>query len=407
MLQRSISNRASLFLGLSAALALAACNNSTAGGTGDDTVDAAPVATIDAPAVNTTPDAHVSLPDAHVVATPDAPPRIVPDAMPVADAAPPDAAPLAACDYNEMSDFGTNDFSAEDSGTTLTTAPIVLCGTVASADIAGQITGNVDEDLISFSVANDGNYLMRLTAVGLDSDITISFRLQDSGGNTLGTGLFFSGHAVLAMPLTAGSYTMDMVATGTAPSNNEGYRFTIATDAPATRCVTVTTAANYVEAHDGTQNTGNDVVSIGVTGSDSIVNGTAEATNLTLTSGTSSRITGSSGLSLAFYGDEYVDRDSFQITTGATTNQLDVRINWSGTTDDLDGYLFPVPASGATSIDDVGAMTASSTTGPEFGSLAVNPNQSYLLWVGDYIGGAGSLTLPYDITVCASTFTPQ
>ena len=403
MLHRSISTRASLFLGLSAALA--ACNSSTPGGVGD-TVDATPVAPIDATVV-TTPDAHVIVADAHVIVTPDAAPRIVPDAMPVPDAAPPDATPLAPCDYNEMQDFGANDFNAEDSGVTQSAAPIVLCGTVASADLSGQITGNIDEDLISFSVANDGNYLMRLTAVGLDAGITISFRLQDSGGNTVGTGLFFSGHAVLAMPLTAGAYTMDMVATGSAPNNNEGYRFTVSTDAPDTRCVTITSAANYTEAHDGQTNTGNDVVSIGLAGGDSIIAGTAEATNLTLTSGTSSRITGSSGLSIALYGDQYVDRDSFQITTGATTNQLDVRINWAGSSDDLDGYLFPVPASGDTTIDDVGALTSTSSTGPEFGSLAVNPGQSYLLWVGDYIGGAGSLTLPYDITVCASTFTPQ
>ncbi|HEX4454011.1 MAG TPA: hypothetical protein VH143_24275, partial [Kofleriaceae bacterium] len=87
--------------------------------------------------------------------------------------------------------------------------------------------------------------------------------------------------------------------------------------------------------------------------------------------------------------------------TGANTNQVSVRLDWSTSGVDLDLYLFP-----ATHTFPILTSAAMSTTNlDEFGTSAVTPNTQY--WVS--VGAASDSTttdLPanYGITVCGEHF---
>ena len=389
MSRRTLSS--SLFMVVAAApLAFGACSSSKA------TTDA-PIATIDAPAH--TIDAAVHTIDAAVVLSPDA---IV----------------QAGCSYNEVAD-STNDTTAEASGQTLTTAPITLCGSIA-ANTPDSTSGLVDTDTMTFTIATEGDYLLQLSAPTLDpTSQQVFLSLSDSMMNGDGSGQFFGGHAVIATHLTPDTYTFEMDALASAmPAAVIPYKLVISTDTPNTRCVNITTSADYVEAHDGTGNTGNDMVDVswGMNGpTETVTTPTTdvpEPTALTLTTGGSKRITGVSAN--VTNTDDYFDRDSFNIAVGAGTNQLDIRINWTGTAADFDAFLFPAIGATDTMVQDVGGLTAESETSPEYGALAVTPSTNYTLWVGDFNVSTDSSgpdttanTFPenYDITICASNYT--
>ncbi|MDB4959549.1 MAG: hypothetical protein JWO36_7118 [Myxococcales bacterium] len=112
--------------------------------------------------------------------------------------------------------------------------------------------------------------------------------------------------------------------------------------------------------------------------------------------GDSSTTIDAPGLNLV---DSYMDRDTFQFTTGATTNQLSLRLNWPGNTADMDYLVFPANKTG-----DIGGGTAIGTMEDEFTTLAVKPSTPYWLWVGQYSPSGPPAAVAYDATICGETY---
>jgi hypothetical protein len=129
-----------------------------------------------------------------------------------------------------------------------------------------------------------------------------------------------------------------------------------------------------------------------------------EPTNIVTAAGTKYRLSGSSAAVQA--ADEYTDRDTFLIETGADTDQLSIRLNWTGTTSDHDFMVFE-----ENTITDIASGTLIGNTEPEFVTFAVKPATKYWVWTGTYDTLEDGTTLPtlpapYDVSLCAESFTP-
>jgi hypothetical protein len=183
------------------------------------------------------------------------------------------------------------------------------------------------------------------------------------------------------------------------------YQLTIVPDMPATRCATLATGG-FPEASDGGSDNGNDVIdynstsntpsTLSASGTD-----TAEVTGITAEPATSYRITGSSAD--VDPADDYEDRDTFAFTTGATTTQMSVRLDWASTTMDLDYRVYPAIASGDP-LSIVGGLDESLSE-EEFETFAVKPNTTYWLWIAAEDGATGQPS-PYAATLCGEAFSP-
>ena len=98
--------------------------------------------------------------------------------------------------------------------------------------------------------------------------------------------------------------------------------------------------------------------------------------------------------------DEYLDRDTYEITTDGVTNEMTVRLNWAAGTADLDfivfeeGQLKPSVESNITGTD-----------GQELQTFAVKPKTKYWVWVGAFHGSTG-LPMSYDLSIYGSAYTP-
>jgi hypothetical protein len=121
-----------------------------------------------------------------------------------------------------------------------------------------------------------------------------------------------------------------------------------------------------------------------------------------------SRFTGEMGIA-GDRADEYLERDTFLIATGATTNQLTIRLDADSTTADLDFALFAEPAAGDTDVLSFGSGTLISDETAEFQTFAVDPNRNYWLWSGVYNvleeGGTPTLPVQYDLSVYGENIT--
>jgi len=343
-----------------------------------------------------------------------------PDASTTTDSAPPaDAAPdayvlPAGCDFAELADATNDDFTQmgmpEATSLTFSTS-LTLCGTINSGHFDDQ-SGAVDVDSFKITLTADADVIVDLTGTGaeaLDFVAVEAFTGTDFGTGA-GAGSFLGDHAVFSRHFAAGDYELSMLAGAMAATTTDvAYKIHINMDAPTTRCPTKTGTADYAEASDGAGNTDNDVVTVDYDNSDALTAAATdapEATALTVAGGTAYLITGTSANNAKV--GSYFDVDTYEITTGATTNQLAIRLNWPGTTADFDYYLFEKDsATSVTSGSKIGKME------DEFVTFSVLPNTSYWLWVGAYAGTAqdttgGSTGLPidYSATVCAETFTP-
>jgi hypothetical protein len=117
--------------------------------------------------------------------------------------------------------------------------------------------------------------------------------------------------------------------------------------------------------------------------------------------------------------DEYFERDTYLIQTGADTNQMTIRLQWDGGTSDHDYALFREPAAGETEADLVlfssgtlisdGVDDDGVTPVPEFETFTVDPNTKYWLWTGVYnttaAGGAPTLPSAYDFAIYGDVIT--
>ncbi|MCE9573467.1 MAG: hypothetical protein K8W52_09935 [Deltaproteobacteria bacterium] len=316
----------------------------------------------------------------------------------------PDAPIAAGCDFTEAAD-ATNDATPEASAIALGGAAAkTVCGTINTGHFD---TSTVDLDGYAFSVTTAGDFLFRLDtspAAGALANVVVSI---DDGQTGLGFGVLQVDHGVFSSSLPAGDYFLSVVANDAGdPAAPIDYKVKILPDTPATRCPTITATANYTEAHDGAASADNDVVYVNFNSAPQYAL-TPSTTDLPEDSGivvapaTSYRISGSSAnVNVAPpNGDEYNDRDTFTIATGAATNELEIRFNWAGTAD-MDFLVFP-----ENGIDsDIGGGTAVHDGEDEFATIAVKPSSKYWIWVGAY-DASTPLPAAYDLSICGKTYT--
>jgi hypothetical protein len=324
-----------------------------------------------------------------------------PDAPPIVDAAV-DAPPMVTCNFTEAAD-ATNNSSpgAEATMQTFGSAKTTICGNVNNGHFN---QGVVDVDAYKVAVSGDTDVLVHLTGAGIEALGRVVIQVGTTGGQQRNLGVFEGDHATTSVRLPAGEYVFAVTALNQADTSAPiPYSLAIVADAPATRCAKVTAAASFTEANDGPANNGNDMIT-----SDAAANpeteltvsptDNPEPTNLTLAAGTQYRLAGSSAA--VDPTDDYEDRDTFVFTTGPTTTQLSIRLNWASTTVDFDYRVFPPNVT----LSVTGAL-ASSLAEDEFQTFAVKPNTMYWLWVGAYDGASGQ-PATYDATLCAETFAP-
>jgi hypothetical protein len=295
------------------------------------------------------------------------------------------------CDHREQDDAG-NETAAESSG-------IVLGG---ERRICGQVDSKYDTDQYSFRVG-DGRVLMRLSAPGNMLD-ALEATVVDHG-----TAVVRGVHGVVAFSAENGTLTV-VVQADDADELVEpvAYEVLLQPDDPASRCPTGVGPPAYMESHDGAGNLDNDVVSIewepayagSLTAAPADVPETS-ASALTVSAGMTYLATGSAGVNAAAT-DAYQDRDTYLIASGGETNELSVRVAWTGPSGDFDFVVFPVAT------DELGPALVMGThrgeSSPEFATTAVFPSTSYWLWVGSADGSP--VPSPYTLTLCGASFTP-
>jgi hypothetical protein len=309
-----------------------------------------------------------------------------------------DGPPLANCDYTEQSD-ATND--TLDTGTGEATQVQVggavksLCGSFASTHFDGDIV--VDADAFHVTVATEGDYVIRLetNAAGLELS-GVEVYSGASFTTLVGTATWYGDHGVTSVHLVPGTYELLAFAlNGAAIAAPIDYRIKVTDDSP-TRCVAITTGG-IVEAHDGPDSTGNDMYSI-PGGSPIVVTANAADTpeaGGTITPGTDVRFSGS----LADVDEDlYEDRDTFSFDVPNGTNELSVRLDWTGT-GDLDIMLFE----GAVLPPET-RVVGTATTGPETLFYSIKSGVTYSILFAASTGA--TLPIPYSATLCAASYVP-
>ena len=165
-------------------------------------------------------------------------------------------------------------------------------------------------------------------------------------------------------------------------------------------------AADYAEANDGT-GTGNDMVDADFTKTPSFAatastTDAPEPTALTVDTTKNLHVTGSSA-ALAAGADQYLDRDTYEFTTGAATKPAVDPPQLAG--HDGRPRLRGVRRGRRDRSRPYATSTLTANAEDEFQTFAVKPSTKYWLWVGAYKGSTGAPTA-YDASLCGSTFTP-
>lgn len=321
--------------------------------------------------------------------TPDAPRVMGPDAPP------------GYCDYGESADVG-NASTAESTGLAVGPEGVRLCGQIDPA--AGGSGGVVDADTYLVGVPG-GRYILRSTYAADSGIETFLFSPDDFFRGGFGTGW-------IATEVAAADGALRIVASATAalpPADVVPYEITIMPDPFEQRCPARTGTADYVEAHDGGDNGGNDVVSVRHTnnfgvGPTAVATDAAEPTGLVVDDASTFLITGDLGAHTAS-GDDYLDRDTFAVTTGPAQHTITVRLDWidgADASDDanVDLEIFRATPEGAP-VKERAASWAPGHTGPEFETFAVEPSATYWLWVGNHNGPGAPKA--YALTLCGAS----
>jgi hypothetical protein len=316
-----------------------------------------------------------------------------------------DSGPIVlTCDFTEAAD-STNDLlsMAEATGKTLGTR-ITVCGEIDNGHFdAGS--GRVDADGFEFTIGTDTDVLVHILGTGIAMPDDTVIQLFENT-TFVAFGVVEGDHGTMAAHLPAGDYRVAMASFDSADiSAPIAYQLTIVPDTPATRCPAATTGG-FAEAGDGGSNNGNDVVdyeSSSNTPSSLSASGTdvPEATGITADPAMQYRVTGSSAD--VNPADDYEDRDTFAFTTGASTTQMTIRLNWASTSMDLDYRVYPAIGSGDP-LSIVGGLDESPME-EEFETFAVKPSTTYWLWIAAEDGATGQPS-PYAATLCGEQFSP-
>jgi hypothetical protein len=311
------------------------------------------------------------------------------------------------CDYIEQQDT-TNDFyeddpGIEETGMTFSGTQKVICGVVNNGHFDGYYQ-HVDVDNYGFTVSQDANVFitLRATAADMNAISTVGFFAYNADTYQTIGGYFVGDHGAATAMLTAGDWQIDIEASDNQDAaSTVDYQLVISPDDPASRCATLGENPSYVEAHDGIDSTGNDMLSDNSGDQHPTMLGSAstpESTGMSMSGGTRYLIQGVSADVASMYGDSYFDRDTYLVTTDATTNQLSFRINQTSGSAVLDYYVLSPNSSFQLTETAYGTQTMA--------TLAVQPSSSYWVWVGAESDSQTPAVLPvdYGITLCAETF---
>ncbi len=341
------------------------------------------------------------------------------DAGPPLDAAAPSDALLSDAsvvdcegDYRESFDR-TNDpltvasGEAEPTGFVLRggAEPFTVCGQIDPAQTNDTV---VDGDYYQFTVGGTTpvNVRIELTAPNGDqaTDLAIDLHQVDEGTPFfVASGPFRTDYSLIAgISLQPGTYWVNAVAFHPAPDNPVLYTISIARD--TFTCPRVDTAT-YTESNDGAGR-GNDMVAIQhpdppeLTAADD----SPEVTGIVLAPASEPVSVQGQSADLESDGDSYLDRDTYLIRSGPDSNELEVRLSWTGDVVDLDVYLFAKDDP----LDDfsVGLGASVDKVDDERFTVAIDPDRAYWLWVGAYQDGTG-LPINYNATLCPRTHQPN
>jgi hypothetical protein len=310
------------------------------------------------------------------------------------------------CGFHERDDLA-NATAPEATGRTLGNGVLTVCGAIDGGhfDVAAS---TVDVDSFAFATGGDGDRQLEIQLASepdaaLLSEVAVRLFTDAANPRLLAQGtlrLDLADHAAFLATVPAGD--LDLVVTARSSGAIDGslpYRVRIVSN-PAVRCAAATGPVQYREAGDGSDDTGNDVVSVDLTRATPFASdgGTPEPTELAIKGGLAYHLAGTSGAA-AHASDAYLDRDTYELRAGPSSNELGVRLDWPGGAD-LDYIVFE-PGT----MTPVATSTRSGTTGPELQVFAVRPGATYWLWVGRF-GGPGDNGAPvsYDVALCAGAF---
>ena len=173
------------------------------------------------------------------------------------------------------------------------------------------------------------------------------------------------------------------------------YKLVLPTDSVDTRCAALTTGG-YAEAHDGTNNTDNDMIAFPNSAPSMLtaaLTDMPEPSGITTSATSKNLLTGSAADVTT--ADRYEDKDTYAFSTGAA-NELTVRLGWTGAAN-LDYYVFEVAN------PDPIATAKTSAANAELTTFSLKPNTNYWLLVGAAAGGTG-LPAPYAATLCGGNY---
>lgn len=302
------------------------------------------------------------------------------DAMPI-------DADSSAC-HQEMSDVA-NGTSFEATGKTGPGPVPIICG---QFDDKAPVGGVIDKDMFQFTAVG-GPVGIRVSAPGASAF---------TGGVTLQVAQIYSnlaGDDGLITARVPGAVQLSLTASSTTQLGMAiPYQISVEALDTATRCPPI--AATYTEQLDtsANMNQGNDVLVLnGPMTPPSLSASTTdapEATTTPLGAGVAVEY-GGTAATAATHTDMYNDRDTYQLVTGPSTDELDLDLSYTAgpQTQDIDVYLVRQ--------SDLRQVALGYTVGPEVMSLRVEPNTSYYLTLGLY--SAGTADQPYTIGVCGQT----
>lgn len=319
---------------------------------------------------------------------------LVPDTGPPADALPP------GCDYGEQHDATNDDVppspgAPEPTGLTIG-AKTTICGKFQSTHFDGQIT--VDVDGYTATIGADTDVLVRLSGAGAEAIELVGVDVYGGAAfdQLQAAVTFYGDHGVSGVHLAAGTYEfVPFALNSSAIAADVAYKLVLATDSLETRCPVLTTGG-YPEAHDGTNNTDNDMIAFPTSAPTMLtaaLTDIPEPSGITTSATSNNRITGSAANVTT--ADRYEDKDTFAFTTGAA-NELTVRLGWTGAAN-LDFYVFEVAN------PDPIATANTATANAELDMFSLKPNTNYWLLVGAAAGGSG-LPAPYSATLCGNNY---
>ena len=298
--------------------------------------------------------------------------------------------------------------SAEATGLQLgpDSAPFTLCGQIDPEQASQR---SVDADYYRFEVRGNGPVNVRITlraAVAETGALALHLYQVDEGIPVfLADGPLRLGRALVAgLELEPGTYWV--AALGRYPLPDDVIPYAVQIERNTLSCPAAAGDPDHTEAADGASSRGNDVVSILYPAFELTGSGTdqPEPTGLVLDGAAEQPARHLRGVSadVGSDGDDYLDRDSYLVTAGAATTELEVRLAWPDGDVDLDVFLF---AAGDPGSDVSGGLgTTIGEQRDEVFTVTVLPGQAYWLWVGAFddraAGGATALPVGYDLTLC-------